>query len=137
GYLQQLHCRQLEFPQRQRAVPVRGRLQQDVVNARPRSVYRVSRNPDLLCNLVGGRETDPVDVLRQRVRVLTHLFDCLLSVGLEDSHRPAGTDAVAMQEEHDLADLLYLLPRVRYPLPALGTDPVYRLEFCGSVLDYG
>src|ERR1700756_3932270 len=108
-----------------------------MVDARPSPVDRVFGNPDLLGDLVGGRETDPVDVFRQHVRITPHLLDCLLAVGLEDSYSPAGADAVAMQEQHDLADLLCLLPRMRDPFPALGTDPVYRLEFGGSVLDHG
>ena len=95
------------------------------------------RNPDLLRDLVGGREADAVDVLRQHVGIAPHLLDCLLAIGLEDSHCPAGADAVAVQEEHDLADLLRFLPRMGDPLPALGADPVHRLQFCGSVLDHG
>src|SRR5204862_2026367 len=84
-----------------------------------------------------GGEADPVDVLRQHVGIAPHLLDCLLAVGLEDSHCPAGADAVAVQEQHDLADLLCLLPRVRNPLPALGSDSIDSLQFGGSVLDHG
>jgi hypothetical protein len=46
---------------------------------------RSERNPDLLGDLVGGREPDPVDVFRQHVGIAPHLLDCLLAVGLEDS----------------------------------------------------
>src|SRR5438132_12262994 len=74
---------------------------------------------------------------RQRVRILAHLLDCLLAIGLEDSHRPAGADAMAVQEKHDLADLLCLLPRMRDSLPALGADAIDRLQFGGSVFDHG
>jgi len=88
-HLQQLRRRKLELCQRQSAVSVRGRFRQDMVDARPRPVERVSGNPNLLGDLIGGREADPVDVFRQRVRIAPHLLDCLLAVGLEDSHRPA------------------------------------------------
>ncbi len=136
-HFQQLHRRELEFPQRQGTVSVRSRFQQDMVDARPCPVERVSRNPDLLRDLVGGREADPVDVFRQHVGIAPHLLDCLLAIGLEDSHRPAGAHAVAVQEQHDLADLLCLLPRMRDSLPALGADAVHRLQFGGSVFDHG
>jgi hypothetical protein len=55
------------------------------------------------------------------------LLDCLLAKGLEDSDRPAGAVAV-VQEQHDFADLLCLLPCVRDPLPALGADSIDSLQ---------
>jgi hypothetical protein len=103
-HFQQLDRRELELPERQSAVTVRSRFQQHVVDARPCPIERVSRNSNLLRDLVGGREADPVDVLRQHVRIAPHLLDCLLAVGLEDSHCPARAHAVAVQEQHDLAD---------------------------------
>src|ERR1700687_1604844 len=62
-------------------------------------------------------------VLRQHVRIAPHLLDCLLAIGLEDSHRSARAHAVAVQEQHDFPDLLCLLPCVRDSLPACGADP--------------
>src|SRR2546425_12192163 len=103
-----------------------------MVDARPSPVERVSRNPDLLGDLVGGREADAVNVFRQHVWIAPHLLDCLLAVGLEDSYRTAGADAMAVQEQHDLADLLCLLPCLRDPLPALGADAINSLQFGGS-----
>src|SRR2546430_12654993 len=41
----------------------------------------------------------------------SHFFNCLFPVGLENAHRPAGAHAMAVEEQHDLADLLRLLPR--------------------------
>src|ERR1039458_9008663 len=114
----------------------RSCFQQHVVDARLCPILRVPRNPDFLRNLVGGREADPVDVLRQHVGIAPHLFDCLLAVGLEDAHRPARADAVAMEEQHDFPYLLCFLPCVCDPLPALGADAVHGLEFGGSVLDH-
>src|SRR2546428_1537839 len=114
---------------RQSTMSVRGRFQQYMVDARPCPIERVSRNPDSLGDLVGGREADPVDVFREHIGIALHLFDCLLAVGLEDAHRPAGAHAVAVQEEHDFANLFCLLPRIIDPLPALGADAVDRLQF--------
>ena len=115
---------------------VRSRFQQHVVDARPCPIERVPRNPDLLRDLVGGREADPVDILRQHVGIAPHFLDCLLAVGFEDAHRPAGADAVAMKEEHDFPYLSCFLPCVRDSLPALGADAVHGLKFGGSVLDH-
>src|ERR1035437_5819329 len=61
-----------------------------MVDAGPRPIKRIPRNSNLLRDLIGGREADPVDVLRQHVRIAPHLLDCLLPIGLEDSHRSAG-----------------------------------------------
>ena len=108
-----------------------------MVDACPRPVERISRNPDSLGDLVGGREADPVDVFREHIGIALHLFDCLLAVGLEYPHRPAGAHTVAVQEQHDLADLLCLLPRMGDPLSALGADAIDSLQFSGSVLDHG
>jgi hypothetical protein len=44
---------------------------------------------------------------------------------------------MAVQEQHDLADLLRLLPCLRDPLPALGADPVHQMQFGRAVLDDG
>src|SRR6266852_1981471 len=107
-----------------------------MVDARPCPVERVPRNPDLLRDLVGGREADPVEVLRQHVGIAPHLLDCLLTIGLEDSHRPAGAHAVAVQEQHDFPYLLCLLPCMCDPLPTLWADAIDSLQFDGSVLDH-
>ena len=115
---------------------VRGRFQQDMVDARPSPVERVSRNSNLLRDLVGGREADPVDVFRQHVGIAPHGLNCLLAIGFEDAHCTAGADAVAVQEQHDFPNLLRFLPCMRDPLPALGADTIDRLQFGGSVLDH-
>ena len=94
-------------------------------------------DPDLLGDLVGSREADPVDVFRQHVRIAPNLLNRLIPIGLVDAYRPAGADAVAVEEQHDLADLLSLLPCLRDPLPALGADPIYRFQFGGAVFDHG
>src|SRR5438552_7836771 len=98
-------------------------------------VDRISRNPDLLRDLVGGREADAVDVFRQQVGIAPHGLNRLLAIGLEDSHRTAGADSMAVQEQHDFPDLLCLLPSLCDPLPALGADAIDSLQFGGSVLD--
>ena len=116
---------------------VRGRLQKDVVDARPCPVDRVSRNPDPLRDLIGGGETDPVDIFCQRVWILAHPFNRLLPVDVEYPHGPAGADSMAVQEQHNLPDLLCFLPCSFNPLPALGADAIDRLQLGGAVLNHG
>ena len=41
---------------------------------------------------------------------------------------PVLTDSVAVQEEHDLADLHSFMPSLRDPLPALWPDPINRFQ---------
>src|SRR5664280_3826883 len=106
-----------------------------MVESRPSPIDRISWNPDFLGDLVGGRETDAVDILRQRVRILAHLFNCLRTIGLEYPYGSAGADTMAVQEQHDLANLFRLLPCMGDPLPPLGANPVHGLQFGDLVLD--
>jgi len=110
-------------------VSVRGRLQQNMVDAGPRTIDRIPWNPDLLRDQVGSRESDPVDIRRQCVRVFANFCNCLIALSLKSPHGSAGADAVTVQEEHDFAYLLCFAPRLRNPLPALRADPVHRLQF--------
>jgi len=68
--------------------------------------------------------------------ILPHGLDGEISVGLEDADRPPGADSVAMQEEHDLADLHALLPGIGDPLPALWPNPAHGLEIGGVVANH-
>ena len=135
-HLQQLHGRGLEFIERQGAMSLRGRPQQNVIDAGTRPVLRVFWDPDALSDLIGRGEADAVDLLRQRVRVLPHRLNGQISVGLEDADRPPGADSVTMQEKHDLTDLHALLPGIGDPLPALWPDPVDGLEIGGVVANH-
>src|ERR1039457_6249726 len=107
-----------------------------MVDAGTRAIKRVSGNTDLLRDLIRRRETDPIDVLRQHVRVAAHLLDRLLPIGLEDSYRPAGAHTMAVQEQHDLSYLFRLLPRLLNSLPAFRSDPIDGLQFRDPVLDH-
>src|ERR1039458_2726573 len=115
---------------------LRSGSQQNMINAGARPVLRVLWYSDALSDRIGRGEADAVDLLRQRVRVLPHGLDGQISVGLEDADRPPGADSVAMQEEHDLADLHALLPGIGDPLPALWPDHVHGLEIGGVVANH-
>jgi hypothetical protein len=102
----------------------------------PRPIKRIPRNSNPLRDLIGGRESDPIDVLRQHVRIAPHLLDCLLPIGLEDSHRSASAHTMAVQEQHDFSYLFRFLPCLLNSLPAFGPDPVDGLQFRDPVLDH-
>ena len=55
----------------------------------------------------------------QPVRVGAHQVDGLVAVGLVDAHGPRGADAVRLQEDHDAAHGLLLLPALADALDAL------------------
>src|SRR5262249_61327819 len=92
--------------------------------------------PALLANWVGVLDADPIYVLCQHVGVLSHLLNRLLAVGLEYPSRSAGAASVAVQEQHDFADLPRLLPCTSDALPPLGSDAVYCLQLLRSCLDH-
>ncbi len=125
--LQELH--------RQGAMAVAGRFQQHMAQAGAGPDQRVVRDADLLGNLVGGLEADAVNVLGQRIRVGLHLGNGILAVGLVDANRPAGADALAVQEHHDLADDFLFRPRILDALPPLGADAVHILQPGGLRFD--
>jgi hypothetical protein len=65
---------------------------------------------------------DAADVACQPVWVLAHDLHSIRAVGLEDTNRSGGTDPVAVQEDHDLANNLLLGPGIGDALGAHGAD---------------
>ena len=60
-------------------------------------------------------------------------LDGQISVGLVDADCSSGADPVAVQKEHDLADLHSFLPGTGDPLAALWTDAIHGLQVGGIV----
>src|SRR6202051_1322136 len=114
-------------------MPLRSCPQQHMVDSCPSPALRVLGNPYAARDLVLGGDADAMNVLRQGVRILPHLFDGLLSIGLVDSHRSPGTDSMAVQKEHDLPDLQSLLPGMGNPRSALWADSIDGLQLSGGV----
>ena len=85
---------------------------------------------------VGGLEADAADVARQPIRVLGHDLDGIGAVGLEDAHRPCGADAMAVQEDHDLAHDLLLGPGAGDALGAHRADAGHLAQAIGLGLDH-
>src|SRR5215472_16834650 len=73
-------------------------------------------------NLVGGAESDAADVAGQPIGVFGNQPNGIGAIGLVDTNRPRRADAIAVQEQHDLANHLLLSPARDDPLGALGAD---------------
>src|SRR5208283_5261948 len=95
-----------------------------MVDACPRPIKRITRDANLLRDLIRRREADPINVFRQHVRIAPHFLDRLLPVGLEDSHRSACAYTMAVQEQHDFSYLFCFPPRLLNSLPAFRSDPI-------------
>ena len=80
---------------------------EDAAPAAPRILLTVSH---LRGDAVGGLEADAPDVVGKAVGILPHLVDALLAVLPVDFGRIGRTHAVALQKEHDVLDVLLLLP---------------------------
>src|ERR1039458_9224151 len=109
--------------------------QQYVVDPGPSPVLRVFGYPDALGDLIRGGEAYAVDLLCQGVGILLHRLDGQIPVGLINANRSPGTDPVAMQEDHDLADLHPLVPGIGDPFPAFWPDTIDGLQVSGIVSD--
>ena len=99
-----------------------------MVDSGPHPRQGIPRNPHARGNLVRCLKSNPINVFRQQIRILSDNRNRLLSIGLVDAHGPAGTDSVPMQEQHDLPHLLAFLPCLRNSLSPPGPNPVHRLQ---------
>src|SRR5215469_11440554 len=87
------------------------------------------------CDLVGRAEADATDVAGQAVRVFRNQPDGIGAIGLVDAHRARPADAIAVQEQHDLADHLRLGPAGDDPLRTFGADAGHLTQAGGLLLD--
>ena len=107
----------------QAAVALVQRLGQGVGDPGPGADHRRLLDAEPRRDLVGALEADAADVAGEPVGVLGDHLDGVGAVGLEDPHRPRGADAVAVQEQHDLADHLLVGPALHDALGPLRADP--------------
>ena len=75
-------------------------------------------------------KADPADVLGQPIGVLGHHLNGVATIGLVDPHRPCRADAMAMQEDHNLADNILLSPGVGDPA---GSDRADALDLAQPI----
>ena len=96
----------------------------------------VRRQAEGLGDAVGGFEAHAVNIPRQAVGVAAHHAEGLVAVLLVDLDRQVGADAVAVQEEHDLFDLLLLIPGKGDQAGALGADIRHFAQALGLAFDH-
>ena len=89
--------------------------------------------PSRWANWSASLEPDPADVACRTIRIFLHERDRVSAVCLEYADRPRRADAVALQEDHDLAYRLLVRPTCCDPLQPDLTDsldfsqPLWRL----------
>ena len=120
--LQQLGGERAQLVRGQAAMALVHGLGQGVGDAGPGPDHRRLLDAEPRRDLVGALEADAADVAGEPVGVLGDHLDGVGAVGLEDPHRPRGADAVAVQEQHDLADHLLLGPARHDALGPLRAD---------------
>src|SRR5438046_4057068 len=104
-------------------------------NAGPDPDQRRLLDAELGRNLIGGDKADPPNVASQAVRVLGDQLNGIGSVGLIDPYGSRGSDAVAMEEQHDLADDLLLGPARDDLSCTLGADAGHFAQTSRLLLD--
>ncbi len=85
-------------------------LEQDVPQRCSGPQRRLGFDTEPLGQLIRGLEADAANVLSQAVWIGAHDLDRLLAIGFVDSDGAVAADAVALQEDDDVAHDLLLLP---------------------------
>src|SRR4029077_769613 len=108
---------------REPAMPFVHCLGEPVGDAGPHADQRGLLDAELGRDLIRGAEANAADVAGQPIRVLRDELNRLGAVGFVDAHRARGADAVAVQEQHNLADHLLLGPAADDALRPLRAYP--------------
>ena len=135
GNFQQLGGQRRQLLHRQTAMPLVHRLGQRVADAGTDPDQRRLLDPDLGRDLIRGAEPDAADVPGQTVGVLADHPHGIVAIGLVDPHGPRRTDAVGVQEQHDLPDDLLFRPAGDDPRRTLGADTGHLAQALRLLLD--
>ena len=120
--LQQLDRQPCQVFRRQTAMTIIHRFNQRIGDAGADADHRRLLDAEPAGDRVGGLEANAADVTREPIRVIGHDPDRIRAIGLVDPHGAGCADAVAVQEDHDLADDLLLGPGRADPLGTNGPD---------------
>ena len=85
---------------------------------------------------VRGPEADAPYVIRQTIGILLHDLNAFIAIGLKDFCRVAGADIMPLQEDHDIADLLLLLPALFDPFYTDAANPRYFQQLLRPLFDH-
>jgi hypothetical protein len=99
-----------QFVRWQATMTVVHRLGQGIGDAGSDADHRRLLDAEFHRDRISGLEPNSADVPRQPIGVLRHDLDGVRAVGLEDADCPSRTDAMAVQEHHDLPHNLLLSP---------------------------
>ena len=135
GNFQQFGGQHRQLLHRQTAMTLVHRLGQRVTDAGTNPGQSRLLDPDLGRDLIRGAEPDPADVPGQTVGVLADHPHGVVPIGLVDSHGPRRTNAVGVQEQHDLPDDLLFRPAGDDPRRTLGADTGYLSQALRLLLD--
>ena len=113
-----------------------GELVEHIEDARLSAQGRVLCKTEILSNFVGCNEPDSEDVRGETIRVFFHDLDGLVAVLLEDLRGVPGTDAVTLQEDHHLTDLLLVRPGFPNHTDAFLADAVNLTKTLDRLFDH-
>ena len=109
-HFEQLFGQRHQLLRRQTAMALVHRLGERVGNTGANPNHGSFLDAKFRSDSVGSLETNATNIAREPVRVLRLDLDGVRPVGLEDPHCPCRTDAVAVQEDHDLPHRLLFRP---------------------------
>ena len=93
-------------------------------------------DPHLIRNRIRGLKSDPPDIICQTVGILLNDLNTLTAIRLENLRGMGSTDLMALEKQHDILDLLLLLPAVLNALHANLSDPFHFNQRIRMFLDY-
>ena len=121
--LEQLPREQHEPIDRQAAVPLVHRVGKRIGNTGAHAYQCRLLDAEPCRNLVGGDKADAANVAGEAIGVLRDQPDGIGAVGPVDPHGARSANAMAVEEEHDLANDLLLAPAGDDAFRALRADP--------------
>src|ERR1700737_4195574 len=98
-------------------------------------IMAVFSTPSFMAMASAVLKANATNVARQAVRVFRHDLHGVGTVGLKDAHRPRRADAVAVQEDHDLADDLLFGPGIGDALGTYQANASHLAQALGLRLD--
>ena len=107
-----------------------GKFLEDMTDTSLSTDHGVTWNAQPLSQGICGLEANAVNVEGQAIGILLDPGNGFVAIGLVNADGAGRTNAMGVQEDHDLADDLLRRPGFHHPLFAFGTNAV---EFCQAL----